>query len=131
MTVGGLGPLYHRSHLTRVHTNLPLCQNVTQAGNRAAVELAFLCLDKRVILLQPLQDLAVMEDVFRQSRITEGALVRPKSIINMVRGVGGVNTNWGQVKGISKWKQQKTGLWWPQRDTKEKTLRIKTKYRGE
>ena len=32
--------------------------------------------------------------------------------------VGGGDTNWQQVKGITQWVQQKTGLWWPQRDKK-------------
>ena len=38
---------------------------------------------------------------------------------------GGDDTNWQQVKGINKWEEQKTGLRWPQRDTKDKKLKPK------
>ena len=36
---------------------------------------------------------------------------------------GGGDINWGKVKGINEWEEQKTGLRWPQRDTKDETLR--------
>ena len=35
----------------------------------------------------------------------------------------GGDTNWGQVKGINEWEEQKTGLRWPQRDKKYKPPR--------
>ena len=35
----------------------------------------------------------------------------------------GGETNWQQVKWINEWVEQKTGLRWPQRDTKDETLR--------
>ena len=37
--------------------------------------------------------------------------------------LGGGDTNWGQVKGINQLEEQKTGLRWTQRDSKDKTLR--------
>ena len=45
---------------------------------------------------------------------------------------GGGDTNWGQVKGITEWEEQTTGLRWPQRDTKDKTLRTgEIKHQGK
>ena len=40
-----------------------------------------------------------------------------------IYGVRDGDTDWKQVKGITEWEEQKTGLQWPQRDIKDETLR--------
>ena len=58
-----MGPVNDCSHLLFIHLNGPGRDNKPQEGNRAAVELTFLCLNIELILQEALENLADMTNM--------------------------------------------------------------------
>jgi hypothetical protein len=89
---GGLWPIHHCSHLSRIHLYVAYSYDVFQEGDGGGMVFTFLCFDKQLVLQKKLEDLPDMEDKFlnwlnmsRRTLLTRawntaGVLVSPNGI---------------------------------------------------
>lgn len=74
------GPIHHRTHLPGIHLGIASGDDVPQKGDGGAMELAFLCLDKQLVLQEALKNLSDVEHMFL------GEAGEDKDVINIDEG---------------------------------------------
>jgi hypothetical protein len=59
-----LKPIHHCFHLSRIHLNIALSNDISHKDDRRAVELTLLGFHKQLVLQETLKDLSDMEYMF-------------------------------------------------------------------